>query len=146
MAYKKRGLKAFTSKRGMDIDLWFNVFELVIVFVVVLVLWDFVNGEMNNTAYEKIYFSRDSAFLLNTIYGSPGDIQYNYQEKPKNFIFDFNQNKVSVYEQYESVEGGIVDYYFAEDKNYNIFYTKLMPKPDAKIKYSKAGKNIEISN
>ena len=93
----KRGIKLLKSKKGMDIDLWFNVFELVIVLIVGLVLLDTVNNEVKGTAFEKNYFARDSALLINTIYASPGDIKYNYLDKTGNFVFDFRQNKVAVY-------------------------------------------------
>lgn len=146
MHYKKRGF--FTSKKGMDIDLWFNVFELVVVFLVGLILLDTVNGEIKSTTFEKIYFARDSALLVNTIYSSPGDVQYNYPEKTGNFIFDFKQNKVEVYEQNEIKEGGVIGYPFAEDKTSTFYYTKLLPRnsQENNISYSKNKKNINVNN
>ena len=147
MGYKKR-FKFLNSKKGMDIELWFNVFELVIVFVVGLVLLETVNSEVKGTTFEKNYFARDSALLINTIYASPGDIEYNYPDKTDNFIFDFRQNKVGVYEQHEQVEGGIVEYPFAEDLNYQFFYAKLSPKSsqENKIIYSKNKNILKVNN
>ena len=147
MGYK-RGAKFLDSKKGMDIELWFNVFELVIVFSVGLVLLDTINSEVKGTAFEKNYFARDSALLINTIYASPGDINYNYPEKTGNFIFDFKQNKVAVYEQHELVEGGVTEYPFAEDISYTFFYNKLSPKTpqENKIGYSKDKNIIKIHN
>ena len=147
MSYK-RGAKFLNSKKGMDIELWFNVFELVIVFVVGLVLLETVNSEVKGTTFEKNYFARDSALLINTIYASPGDIVYNYPDKADNFIFDFRQNKVGVYEQHEQVENKIVEYPFAEDITYTLFYNKLLPKnsQENKIVYSKDKNIIKVNN
>ena len=147
MGYKKRA-KFLTSKKGMDIELWFNVFELVIVFLVGLVLLDTVNSEAKGTAFEKNYLARDSALLINTIYASPGDIEYSYPYKTDNFIFDFKKNKVGVYEQHEAIEGGIIEYPFAEDTTYTFFYTKLLPRniQEYKIVYSKSKNNINVNN
>ena len=147
MGYK-RGAKFLNSKKGMDIDLWFNVFELVIVFLAGLILLDTVNSEAKGTTFEKNYFARDSALLINTIYASPGDIEYNYPDKTDNLIFDFKQNKVGVYEQHEQVEGGVVEYPFAEDIIYTFFYTKLLPKnlQENKITYSKNKNIIKVNN
>ena len=143
MRYKKRGF--FTSRKGMDIYLWFNIFELVVVFLVGLVLLDTVNSEVKSTTFEKIYFARDNAMLINTIYAGPGNIQYDYQEKTDNFIFDFKQNKVEVYEQQEKIEGGAIGYPFAEDKNYEFIYTKKL-QDSSKFFYTKKGNNIEVKS
>ncbi|MBI2658667.1 hypothetical protein HYX05_01010 [Candidatus Woesearchaeota archaeon] len=147
MGYK-RSIKFLTSKKAMDIELWFNVFELVIVFSAGLVLLDTVNSEARGTAFEKNYFARDSALLINTIYASPGNIEYYYPNQTAGFIFDFKQNKVSVYEQHELVEGGVVKYPFAEDATYTFFYTKLSPRnlQEHKIVYSKNKDSINVNN
>lgn len=150
--FNKRGIKLFHSKKGLDIDLWFNVFELVIVVLVGYVLFDLVNSESNNTKFEKNYLARDNALLLNMIYASPGDITYNYpysySERSNKFVFNFKQNKIEVYEPDELIEGGVVSYPFAEDKNYNLVYTTLYPKniKENKITYSKDKKDITITN
>jgi|GEM_PF-3270162 hypothetical protein len=139
----KRGNRFLNSKKGMDIDLWFNVFELVIVFLVGLVLLDTVNNEVKGTAFEKNYFARDSALLINTIYASPGDINYNYPDKTDNFFFDFSKNRVVVYEQNELVEGGVTEYPFAEDLNYLFLYNKI-PNRHLNIIYKKTNDNVEV--
>lgn len=137
--------KFFKSKKGMDIDLWFNIFELIVVFLVSFVLLDFVNGEASGITFEKNYFARDSALLINTIYSSPGDIQYFYPEKTNELVFDFNKNKISVYEPREVIEGGAVDYIFAEDKNYELNYKVIQPKQGAELTYTKRSNNLEIN-
>ena len=142
MVWKKRG-RLFDSKRGMDIDLWFNTFELLMVFVVGLVMLETINSEATASAYEKNYFARDHALMINAIYASPGDIVYNYPEKEYNFITDFSQGKVVIYGQQEFVETGTVNYPFAEDRNYDLNYNKI--QPNLKILYTKTKNVITVS-
>ena len=132
----------------MDIDLWFNTFELVVVFVAGTVLLQTINAEADSATYEKIYFSRDNALLMNTIYSSPGDIKYYYPEESGRFVFDFKQNKVQVYEDYELREGGAIGYPFAEDRNYALSYKVLLPKKAQKteISYSKQKWAIDLND
>ena len=144
----KRGSGLFSSKKGMDIGLWFNTFELIVVLVAGAVLLQTINAEADSTTYEKIYFSRDNALLMNTIYSSPGDILYYYPEETGGFIFDFKQNKVEVYEDYELRESGAIGYPFAEDKNYVLSYKVLLPKKTqkAEIAYSKQKWAIDLND
>ena len=140
-------MKLFSSKRGDDIELWFNTFELLIVFVACGVLIQTINSEARVTTYEKIYLARDNALLLNTIYAAPGDVRYNYAEKTGAFILDFKQNEVKVYEDYELIEGGAIGYPFAEDNTYTITYTKVLPKKSEGIAatYSKDKDSLKIN-
>ena len=144
----KRGVRLFSSKKGMDIDLWFNTFELVVVFVAGAVLLQTINADAESTTYEKIYLSRDNALLLDKIYSSPGDINYYYTEESGRFIFDFKQNEVQVYEDYELREGGAIGYPFAEDRNYILSYKVLLPKKTQKteIAYSKQKGTIDLNH
>lgn len=149
----KRGRSILNSKKGdTDIDLWFNLFELTIVFIAGISLWQIVNDEAKSTTYDKLYFSRDNALLLNTLYSAPGDVNYIYPEKTGRFIFDFKQNKVEVYEDYELREGGAISYPFAEDTTYPTYYGTIKPIDSDKtmLEYSKDkdgvkvnGKNVE---
>ena len=142
---RKRGSNILISRKGMDIELWFNLFELVVVALVGVILVDMVNEEVKDTGFQKNYLSRDNALLLNTIYSSPGDIQYTYQEKTGKFIFDLKQNKIEVYEPNEVTEGGVVNYPFSEDRTYDLAYAKIVPKSaNSNLVYSKSKGNIKI--
>ena len=138
----KRGVRFFDSKKGMDIELMFNVFELFVVFMAASILYYFINSEADSSNFEKQYFARDSALMLNTMYASQGDIEYGYYEKADSFIFDFKPNKAEVYHENEPKESGVISYPFAEDKNYNFVYKTLrMP---TKITFEKKKNNIEV--
>jgi len=147
MVYKRGSSIFFSKKADADIDLWFNFFELMIVFAAGITLWQLVNDESKGTTYDKLYFSRDNAMLVNTLYSSPGDIQYDYPEKTGRLIFDFKQNKIEVYEDYEVQEGGAISYPFAEDKTYPMYYGTIKPIAADKtmLEYSK-NKNGVIVN
>lgn len=141
MACKKRG-NLFNSKIAMDIDLWFNTFELLIVFIVGLALFEFVSSESTGSAFEKNYFARDNSLLINTIYASPGDLLYNYPEKMEKYVIDFKQNKVEIYEEKEFVDAGTIGYPYSEDKNYEFAYKKV--GPNVKISYIKTKEGITV--
>lgn len=142
MTCKKRG-SLFNSKRAMDIDLWFNTFELLIVFIVGLALFEFISSESTGSAFEKNYFARDNALLISTIYSSPGDLSYNYPEKTDKYVFDFKQNKVEIYEEKEFVDAGVMSYPFSEDKNYEFAYKKV--GPNVKISYIKTKEGLIVA-
>ena len=143
MGCKKRD-RLFNSKRGMDIDLWFNTFELLVVFIVGLTLFEFVSSESTGSAFEKNYLARDNSLLINTIYSSPGDLAYNYSEETEKYIIDFKQNRVEVYEEKEFIESGAIGYPYSEDKNYGFTYKKL--GPTSKISYIKTKEGIIVAN
>ncbi|MAG91444.1 hypothetical protein CMO83_02110 [Candidatus Woesearchaeota archaeon] len=144
----KRGLKFLSSKKGYDIELWFNVFELTIVFVVIGLLFQTVNAEVKASTFEKLYLARDNAFLLNTIYASPGDIQYYYVEDTGDFILDFKKNEVDVYLDYELIERGSIGYPFAEDLTYSLSYIILDTSEslESRILYEKENDIIDVTN
>ena len=145
----KRGNNLFSSKRGMDIELWFNTIELIIVVMAGIILLQTINSEADSTTYKKIYLSRDNALLMNTVYSSPGDIKYYYPEETGRFDFNFKKNEIEVYEDYELKEGGAISYPFAEDKNYILNYKDLKHKigqQKTEIQYSKEGSNINLNS
>ena len=139
---RKRG-KILDSKKGVDIDLWFNVFEFLIVFLAAGILYETINSEAENGTFAKNYLARNSALLINTVYSSPGNIEYSYPQKTGSFVFDVKQNKVEIYMSNEVTEGGIVSYPFAEDKELTIAYSKISPTAEeSKIIYKKYNSNI----
>ena len=139
MGCKKRVI-LFSSKTAMDIDLWFNTFELLVVIIVGLALFDFVSSESAGSAFEKNYLARDNSLLISTIYSSPGDVTYNYPEKVEKYVFDFRYGRVEVYEEKEFIDAGTIGYPFSQDKNYLFSYEKL--GPNIKISYIKTKEGI----
>ena len=139
------GKKRFFFKKGMDIDLWFNTFEFIMVFIAGFTLLQVVNQEENVSGYEKLYFARDSALLANSVYASPGDLKYYYDEDTKKLIFNFQKNKISVYEENEKIEDALAYYPFAEDKSLPFSYQELKPKNNYPgLFYYKSGGIISV--
>ena len=138
----KRAVRFLASKKAMDIDLWFNLFELVIVFLVGVVLLDAVNNEINNNAFGKNYLARDTALMIGTLYSAPGDVEINYPDKIPEIGLNIRQNTISALAPGE-LESEAETYPFAEDKNYLLAYIKS-PASYTKIIYRKIKSNIDI--
>lgn len=144
MAPKTARMRIF--RKGTFIDLWFNVFEFVIVFLAAGILYEIINNEAENGVFVKNYLARDSALLINTIYSSPGNVEYDYTEKTGAFVFDIRQNSVEVYLPSETTEGGKISYPFAEDKTLILSYSTIQPtSADSKLKYKKDSSGISIA-
>lgn len=130
MMNKKRGKAfVFNGKKGITHDLFFNVFGLLLAFIVALALFNFVNDIIKQSIFEKNYLARDLALVVNTLYAAPGEVVYIYGEDTDKFIIDFtgnieeDYNKVSVYLEEESNRN--IFYLFAEDKNMPFQYKIL---------------------
>ena len=97
MTNRKRGSIAIVNcKNGISHDLFFNVFEYMIAFVVLVALLQFVNGIIEQTIFEKNYLARDIALLVNTLSAAPGNIIYTYNEDTSKFLLEFNENAIIV--------------------------------------------------
>tara|TARA_Y100000310_G_C20701313_1_gene830199 strand:+ start:6068 stop:6520 length:453 start_codon:yes stop_codon:yes gene_type:complete len=117
MVNRKRGkLLIFNGKKGVSHDLFFNVFELVLAFIVVLALLDFVGDVADQTIFKKNYLARDISLLVNALYAAPVKVEYNYVEDISRFVLDFSEGRISIYENDEESE--IKTFYlFGENKD-----------------------------
>ncbi len=147
---QKRGkAHIFNCKRGVSYDVFFNVFEFVLAFIVALALFNFVNDVIEQSIFEKNYLARDLALITNTLYASPGEVVYIYNEDTDNFVIDFSgntdegYNKVSVY--FEEEENRNIFYLFAEDKNIPFQYKILSGEEDLKIEFHKSDISVDVS-
>lgn len=118
MANRKRGsIAIFNCKKGISHDLFFNVFELVLAFVVVLALFNFVADVVEQTIFEKNYLARDLALFVNILYAAPGKVVYTYEEDARDFILNFTENRIAVYDAGQDGDEVNTFYLFAENKN-----------------------------
>ena len=139
----------FNDRKGISHEIFFNVFELVLAFIVVLALFTFVNDVAKQTIFEKNYLSRDLAILVNTVYAAPGDLEYTYNENAGKsiFIFDFKPDKIEIYGQEEKESSVHVYYPFAENKNIPFRYKTLnSDKERVKIEFFKTNEYLDVDN
>lgn len=150
MIKKNRGRGiAINGKKGIIHEMFFNIFEIVLAFIVILALFNFVNDIVKQTIFEKNYLARDLAVLTNTIYAAPGELIYNYNENVKEFEFSFGfkPNNIEIYENIKKQKelAAIVTYPFAEDKTipfgYKIIYND---KGSVKIQFIKSKEGIDV--
>ena len=148
MNIKKKGSRLiFNNKNGINQELFFNIFEVVLAFIVILSLFYFINDVVKQTIFEKNYLARDLAILVNTIYSAPGDVNYDYKENSDKFqfVFNFTPNKVEVYSYEEKEPGEHLNYLFGEDKIIAFGYKNLIyDKENVKIEFLKSDDYINI--
>jgi len=145
----KRGIKLFFNRKGISHDLFFNVFELILAFIVVLAIFQFITDVVEQTIFEKNYLARDLSLLVNTLYAAPGEVSYNYGEDLNSFILNFEESKLSVFEKDEKEEDVITFYLFAENEELPFIHKKINEgaekidigffKSDGTIKVKKTG-------
>jgi len=111
----KRGIRLFSNRNGISHDLFFNVFELVLAFIVILALFQFLTDVIEQTIFEKNFLARDLSVLVNTLYAAPGKVVYNYNEDLDSFILNFEESKIKVFEIDEAEEDVTTFYLFAEN-------------------------------
>jgi hypothetical protein len=89
----KRG-SLFSSKKGNLIiqKIIIHLGMLGLVVFVWFLLSTYVNSIKEDTEFQRIFLSKDIAFLINTLHSMPGDIQYNYSNEGSylsKFRFEF---------------------------------------------------------
>lgn len=77
----------------------FAVFEVLMVLLAVTVLYDYVEGVINNKEFEQNYLTRDLSLAAGAAYSVPGDMDYMYPADTIGFMLDFQKGKTYVYEK-----------------------------------------------
>ncbi len=113
----KRGFPL--SKKAMEHELFFTIFDIILAFVVFIALLSFVDGIKTKSTFERNFLARDTALLINTMYAAPGTFTIYYFEPLQGptkipLLFDFSSNKVSIK---DSATGQSASYPYAENKN-----------------------------
>lgn len=104
------------QKRGASVLILFRATEIVLLGVAILCLL-MIGFKLGETTYEKNLIARDMALLIDTIYASPGDVEYTYYLREygtenkavggekvdypmeKGFDFEIKDSKVIVYDR-----------------------------------------------
>ncbi len=85
------------NKRGMEERLYFWIFYFVVLIIVLLGLFTYVNNIADKITFDQDYLARDLALILNTVYASPGNIEVSYSiPKKSGFLFIIGDGLVIV--------------------------------------------------
>jgi len=92
-----------------------TVIEAIMLAVFVYILFTFVSDIRGNTIFEKNYFARDLAMMVNTVYASPQDLVYVYPDNTSRFYITIKDNKVRIHES--ALEAEEIDkiYWYADE-------------------------------
>ncbi len=126
------------KKRGQYIVVYLLI-GLVISAMIVVALTTLVRSLGTDSTLEREYLSKDLALLLDTIYGSPGDLEYFYSI-PERFHISISNNLVTVKDNVRRAESS---YYFAGSPEYNELKFNSEGSPRA-LKIIKTGDLIAI--
>lgn len=125
--------KLFSSKKAQEeIEMMvIPAFALVIVFGVIFFgLISFVDDIRNNSLFEKIFLTRDTAILIDTLYIAPGSVEVNYPKDTFWFSYHFAPGKVEVYDTTDEIEPRREKYFFADDINIDFEEKEFKLSPD----------------
>lgn len=134
------------GKKGIKLQLWVLV-DIVFITILILAVFPFLNDVQDSTYFEKRFFSKDIAILMNTIQGMPGDVSYTYQHEAldmSDYMFKFKENSVAVTEQ-QDIEGrNYLNYPFYDNKFLMNDYAGKLQKPSS-ISFSKSMDVMRVS-
>lgn len=131
MFIKKRGI----GKKGALENILFFLIDLIVVVIVFFLMMGYVDKVVESTTFEKNFLARDTALLIDTLYVSPGNIVVDYPQDTFWFNFNFEKNKVEVYED-SLLLIKKPSSYFIEDRNMEFVYKEI--KPEKKVEDKKS--------
>jgi hypothetical protein len=148
MANKRGKILFFNDKKGLSHTIFFNVFELILAFIVALALFNFITDIAEQTIFEKNYLVRDLSLLINTLYAAPGEVVYNYTEDVSKFTLDFTVSKITIYqkgrEDEEDDSDETIFYLFSENKNIPFEYKTLSYEEQTEIGFLKLDQSLDV--
>lgn len=68
----------FLGKRGDSFMSLEAIVELILAAVIIFAAVAYVNNQIGDGAYQKEFYSKDAALLMDVIEGAPGDISFHY--------------------------------------------------------------------
>ncbi|MFA5141454.1 MAG: hypothetical protein WC471_00605 [Candidatus Woesearchaeota archaeon] len=67
------------NKRGAEYLTYFMMIDIMLLLIVTASFGIFISNLSSSTTFERSYLARDIALLQESIYASPGDLEYSYQ-------------------------------------------------------------------
>jgi hypothetical protein len=124
---RKRGLARLIRSRKGDIlhEIYFLIFQLLIVFMVVFALFQYVNNVASDLGFDKRVTAIDLGFLTTAVYYAPGILVHSYTPLPFTVPMDifFADSLVNVKERAKELD---MFYWFAQDAQLELFQDKVM--------------------
>jgi len=102
MNIKRGKILIFNNRKGISHDLFFNVFELILAFIIILALFNFINDVAGLTLFKRNYLARDISLLVNALYTAPTSdavlttVDYRYDEDMRELILEFSRSRIDV--------------------------------------------------
>lgn len=128
------------QKRGAAVLVMFQAAELVLLGIAILCLV-LIMFKLSETSYEKNFMARDLALLIDTIYASPGELEYTYDMKGYKFDLEIKDGHVNVYDSgFKSPQS----YRFAEKEDIEIEGFRTPAGAPSAVKFVKKGDKIKI--
>ncbi len=138
--------KILIKKRGTgDIESYFVLLKIIIAIGVVFSMYAYISSIQRDTFFDKLYLSRDIAFLMDSVYSSQGRFYIEYKrDMLKNYDVEFLKQRVKIIENNtDSKKKSLIIYQFAEDLNYKTRANKI--SNSNKITFQKSNNILEIS-
>jgi len=136
------------NKRGVAIEerLGFWIFYGVILAIILLGLFNYINNLADKTTFNQDYLARDVAFVLNTVYASPGDIEVSYfVPEKKDFVFIIGEGLVTVRKKDDVLNKKSYPYHEDMYIESNLD-EKLEIKDSVAILFSKEGDTLTVTS
>lgn len=128
------------QKRGASVLVLFRAAELILFGLAILCLV-LIMFKLKETTYEKNFIARDMALLIDTIYASPGNLEYIYDMKGYGFDLEIKNGYVYVFDSgYKNPQS----YRFAEKEDMEIEDFKPEAGAPRAVKFVKKGDRIEV--
>lgn len=107
MVFPKGG---FRYKKGsqMNWDVIFPIFQFMLTLAIFILLMRFVVDTASHKSFEKDYYARDIALLVDSVHASPGDVVYIYPNKIKDYDLgvELKENMVVIYDKSDNEGDG----------------------------------------
>lgn len=114
-----------------------GLIEVLVIIGLFLLAYNYIDNKYSDETYERGNIATDSAFLMETVQASPGNLIKNYNQNSKSFTISFEKNNVKV-----SGKGSELSSYRFIENNYLIMHYATI---DAKeIKFSNNGRDIYV--
>ncbi len=138
-------MKKKRAKRGeVSHELLYLIFEYLIAFAIIGALFKFVHSVAENTLYEKVYLSRDTALTLNSVYVFDGKLEYAYDPGEvdiSKFSFDFRNSKAEI------KEAGVnndVSVYYPYGANTDVIMPRTGATNPKQIRFEKTNDQLQL--